>query len=229
MAGLAFGSFAAGRAGDRVARPLAWFGTAEILVGLTALATPSVLSWMQRAYVALYPSLPHSTAALTMVRPPLAFCVLVVPTSLMGTTLPLVVKSSVFADHRLGHHLGLLYGTNTAGAIAGTLAAGLLLIPDYGIRTTFFVAAAVNVAVGLTAILLSAVVFGPSTAQAVARQSAPSSPAADRKLILVLIVFALSGFVSLALEVVWFRVLTLFLRPTVYGFAIMLAVILAGI
>src|SRR5206468_3416425 len=46
---------------------------------------------------------------------------------------------------------------------------------------------------------------------------------------LVLAVFALSGFVSLALEVVWFRVLTLFLRPTVYGFAVMLATILGGI
>ena len=41
--------------------------------------------------------------------------------------------------------------------------------------------------------------------------------------------FTVSGFVSLALEVVWFRVLTLFLRPTVYGFAVMLATILAGI
>src|SRR4029077_20546584 len=51
----------------------------------------------------------------------------------------------------------------------------------------------------------------------------------DRQLRLVLAVFALSGFTSLALEVVWFRVLTLFLRPTVYGFAFMLATILAGI
>ena len=41
--------------------------------------------------------------------------------------------------------------------------------------------------------------------------------------------FAVSGFASLALEVVWFRVLTLFLRPTVYGFALMLAAVLAGI
>jgi spermidine synthase len=229
MTGLAFGSFAAGRAGDRVARPLAWFGTAEILVGVTALATPSLLSWMQRAYVAVYPSLPHSTAAITLVRLAMALGVLIVPTALMGATLPLVVKSSVFADHRLGHHLGLLYGSNTTGAIVGTLTAGLLLIPDYGIRTTFFLAAGVNVAVGMTAILLSARVFGPSTSQADVRSNVQGSRGADRKLQLVLIVFAVSGFVSLALEVVWFRVLTLFLRPTVYGFAVMLAVILAGI
>ena len=46
---------------------------------------------------------------------------------------------------------------------------------------------------------------------------------------LVLVVFAISGFASLALEVVWFRVITLFLRPTVYGYAFMLATLLFGI
>ncbi len=61
--------------------------------------------------------------------------------------------------------------------------------------------------------------------------SAPDEPPiADRRgLQLILVVFTLSGAVSLALEVVWFRVLTLFLRPTVYGFSVMLATILAGI
>jgi len=228
MAGLAIGSFAAGRVGDRVARPLRWFGTAEILVGLTAIGTPTVLSLMQRAYVALYPSLPHSTSAITLIRLAMAFGLLIVPTALMGATLPLVIKSSVFQDHRLGHHLGLLYGSNTAGAIAGTLAAGLLLIPVYGIRITFLVAAAVNVSVGAIAIVMSERVFIPSTPRPRERAGA-TLQSGDVRLNLVLIVFALSGFVSLALEVVWFRVLTLFLRPTVYGFAVMLAVILAGL
>src|SRR5262249_62306575 len=60
---------------------------------------------------------------------------------------------------------------------------------------------------------------------------APGGPSAEpgRAPTFVLWVFPVSGFVSLALEVVWFRVLTLFLRPTVYGFAVMLATILAGV
>src|ERR1044071_1198142 len=57
MAGLAIGSVAAGRVGDRVRSPLRWFGVAELLIGVTALATPGVLALMQRAYVAAYPSL----------------------------------------------------------------------------------------------------------------------------------------------------------------------------
>jgi len=228
MAGLAIGSLVAGRIADRSRQPLRWFGAAEILVGLTALGTPQLLAWMQRAYVALYPSLPHSTTGLTLVRLAMAFGLLIVPTVLMGATLPLVVKSSVFEDRRLGHHLGLLYGANTTGAIVGTLAAGLLFIPTYGIRTTFLVAAGMNVLVGGLALMLSA----PEAripAEGAARPRAPVEQSADRRLLVVLIVFAVSGFVSLALEVVWFRVLTLFLRPTVYGFAVMLATILAGI
>ncbi|HET6462324.1 MAG TPA: fused MFS/spermidine synthase, partial [Candidatus Krumholzibacteria bacterium] len=126
MAGLAIGSLVAGRVGDRVRRPLQWFGVAEMLIGVTALCTPVLLGLMQRAYVALYPVLPHSVAGLTLVRLAMAFALLVVPTALMGATLPLLIKSSGFADHRLGQHVGVLYGSNTAGAIAGTLAAGLL-------------------------------------------------------------------------------------------------------
>jgi spermidine synthase len=229
MAGLAIGSLAAGRVGDRVARPLRWFGATEILVGLTALGTPTVLGWMQREYVSLYPSLPHSAAGLTLIRLVMAFSVLIVPTALMGATLPLVIKSSLFADRRLGHHVGLLYGSNTTGAIVGTLAAGLLLIPGYGIRATFFVAAALNVTVGAIAALLSGLDLTPTGPPTPAHQAEPAPEGVDRAQALVLAVFALSGFVSLALEVVWFRVLTLFLRPTVYGFSVMLAVILAGI
>ena len=229
MAGLAIGSQVAGRFADRIRRPLRWFGAAEILVGLTALASPILLQWMQRAYVALYPSLPHSTTALTLVRLAMAFGLLIVPTVLMGATLPLVIKSSVFEDRRLGHHLGLLYGSNTTGAIVGTLTAGLLFIPTYGIHSTFLFAASLNVVVGAVAVLLSAL-DGRTQAEETADPAAePASRTADRRLLLVLIVFTLSGFVSLALEVVWFRVLTLFLRPTVYGFAVMLATILAGI
>ena len=228
MAGLAIGSLAGGRIGDRTRHPLRWFAAAELLIGVTALSTPALLGWMQRAYVSAYPSLPHSLPALTVVRLGIAFTLLIVPTALMGATLPLVVKSSEARDHRLGEHIGVLYGSNTAGAIAGTLAAGLFLIPTLGIHSSFLTAASVNLIVGIGALVLSTV---KRPADARSDRPAIMQPVAndDPRLRLVLIVFAVSGFVSLALEVVWFRVLTLFLRPTVYGFAIMLATILAGI
>lgn len=238
MAGLALGSLAAGRFGDRVRRPLMWFGICEALVGVTALATPTALAWLQRGYVGVYPWLPHSLALLTLVRFLIAFSALIIPTALMGATLPLVIKSSAFRASRLGERMALLYGMNTAGAIVGALLAGLSLIPGLGIQRTFIVAAGINLTVGLVALLLGTRVALPRGDAggleafddlSTRPDEAPPAALDDRRLGLVLAIFALSGFTSLALEVVWFRVLTLFLRPTVYGFAFMLATILAGI
>jgi spermidine synthase len=240
MTGLAVGSIGAGMLADRVRRPLLWFGASELLIGATALATPHVLDRLQRAYVGVYPYLSESFSVLTLVRFAIAFAVLIVPTVLMGATLPLVIKSSAFRAGRLGERLGLLYGTNTAGAIAGTLAAGLYLIPSRGIHGTFLLAAGVNLLAGACAVLIARAApsndgTGWVRAAAQHHMDTPGDGRdADglntlRRLKLILFVFALSGFAALALEVVWFRVLTLFLRPTVYGFALMLAAILAGI
>ena len=235
MAGLALGSILAGVAGDRVRRPLAWFGVTEILTGLTAVLTPAAIAALQSTFVSLAPSLPHMGAASVAPRFAMAFAVLIVPTVLMGATMPLVVRSSAFSGSLLGSRAGALYAANTAGAIAGTLAAGLFLIPQLGLRTSFTIAAAVNVLVGAAALVMAR----KGTSFAVDERLPPpdlvrgtagsenDGTAGQRTL--VLIVFAISGFVSLALEVVWFRVITMFLRPTVYGYAFMLATLLFGI
>ena len=234
MAGLALGTVAAGLAGDRVRRPIVWFGVAELLTGVTAMLTPAAIDALQGVYVNLAPSLRQSEAAAVAVRFVMAFGVLIVPTALMGSTMPLLVRSSAFTGSRLGSRAGALYAANTAGAIAGTLVAGLFLIPSYGIRTSFVVAAGVNVLVGVAAFLVAttraARTFGGAAAPPVA-SGAENVPAAEdlAQRRVVLAVFAVSGFFSLALEVVWFRVLTLFLRPTVYGYAFMLATLLFGI
>jgi spermidine synthase len=236
MAGLAVGSLAAGAIGDRVRNPLRWFGITELLIGLTAFTTPAVLDRLQQAYLNAYPWLSGSIGTLTAVRLAIAFAVLIVPTALMGATLPLVLKASS-RNSTLREQLGVLYGSNAAGAIAGALAAGLYLIPERGIHGSFVIAAALNVTVGFAALVLSFVVARlETTSDARAESGAtPAAITAERpvlttgRLRLLLVVFTVSGVVSLALEVVWFRVLTLFLRPTVYGFAVMLATILSGI
>ncbi len=126
----------------------------ELSIGLTALTTPALLDQLQRLYVALQPSLPDSLAAVTTARAAIAFAVLIVPTVLMGATLPLVLRSAMGQSDQIGTKAGLLYGTNTAGAIAGTLAAGLLFIPGLGIWRTFLIAAVLNMTTGFIAVVL---------------------------------------------------------------------------
>ena len=235
MAGLALGSIVGGRIGDRARSPLIWFGAVEILVGLTALSTPAALAALQNLYASVFPSLPESRATLTLARGLMAFLVLIVPTMLMGATLPLVIRSSVLKSGDLGSRVGLLYGTNTAGAILGTLAAGLFLIPSLGIQRTFQVGAGLNAGVGIAAIVLGLIAMrrqavGPASAGAPAAEPGDFQfDAGFRERMTVLIVFAVSGFATLALEVIWFRAIVLVARPTVYTFAAMLSTVLLGI
>lgn len=196
---------------------------------MTALATPFALDLLQGAYAAVHPSLNSSPVTLTIVRLAMSFAVLIVPSALMGATLPLVVKSSLREAEGLGGRVGVLYATNTAGAIGGSLLAGLVLIPRAGIQASFLIAAALNALVAIAAIVLGRRL--PESDILVPAAAAPSESVRrplDARRILLLVIFTLSGFVSLALEVVWFRVVTLFVRPTVYGYALMLTASWAG-
>ena len=149
MAGLGLGSFLGGRFAATFSRPLVAFGVAEALVGVTAFATPFALDALTAIWIAVYPQLPQSLALLTVIRFVVAFLVLIVPTSLMGATLPLVIKSAVAREQRVGGRIGLLYAINTTGAITGALVAGFYFISELGVSRSFQIAAAANIAIGV--------------------------------------------------------------------------------
>jgi len=237
MAGLAVGSVAAGRIADRLRHPLRAFGLVEIGIAAAALASPHVLRLVEDAYQAVYPALGNQTALVAGSRVLLAAALLLVPTALMGATLPLVLKSSLTGGERLATRTSLLYGTNTTGAIAGTIAAGFALLPLLGMRSSFLVAAAGNLTVGGGALALAAWrptggAHGPADADDHATAPPPGGSRASglpRASRVALGIAGISGFVGLALEIVWFRVLVLFLGPTTYAFTSMLGAVLFGI
>lgn len=229
MGGLALGSFAAGRFVDRARNPLVWFGVAEGLVGLSALATPWALHAAESVYAALYRAFPDELVALTVLRFVVSSAVLIVPTALMGASLPIIVKSALVRAERLDARVSLLYATNTTGAIVGTLLAGFYLIGGIGIAASFRLAAALNLIVALGALLAARRIADRidqpiRTAASAAVESA--TPLARR---LVLIAFVLSGFASLAQEVIWSRLLVFFQAINAYAFVVMLAAFLSGI
>ena len=236
MAGLGVGSLVAGRLAARITRPLAAFGLAEVLVGVTAFISPLLLDALTRVWVTMHPSLPESLALVTLIRFVVAFLVLIVPTSLMGATLPLVIKSAVAREDRIGGRIGLLYAINTTGAIVGALVAGFYLISEAGVEWSFRAAALTNIIIGIVA-LVAAYAMPPQVAAGRgATVDAPRAPHAPDPLALtsgqrqvVLWTFFVSGLMSLALEIIWFRMLVVFLRPTAYAFTIMLACVLTGI
>jgi len=261
MAGLALGSLAGGRLADRVRAPLRWFGTAELLVGLSALATPPLLRTLETVYRQVHLTVSDDGSMLAAVRFVCSFTVLLVPTTLMGATLPLVLRSSIARASELGTRAAGLYAANTAGALAGAAITGYYLVSQIGIAASFRLAALVNILVGLTAVFwpmrfFSTAVDGAGDAAIGARAPAaaatsefasqrlrpclgvgsqatgapkkgPELPARVRRLVLA--VFAVSGFTGLALEIIWFRALVMFLAATTYVFTLILAVVLGGI
>jgi spermidine synthase len=257
MGGLALGSIVAGRLADRVHRPLRWFGAVELGIGASALLTPWLLGAAQALYAAVPVTIADNFALLTLVRVACSAAVLLVPTTLMGATLPLVVRSSVVTRGDQGPRVGLLYAVNAGGAITGALLAGFYLIGTVGLRRTFLVAAALNALVAVAAFALSRRVgLGASrgadsasasadrpddgladcpnpsvgTARRAVHQHGPVvPPARGATAALVLTFFGLSGLASLALEVIWFRMLVLLLPATTYAFTTMLATVLGGI
>ena len=234
MAGLALGSALGGRVADRTRSPLRAFGVIELGAGLTALASPILLDAVQALYVRWHPGSAEGTVSLTLLRFFLSALVLIVPAMLMGATLPIVVKAArAYAGQAA--RLGVLYGTNTLGAMFGTLLAGLWMVPSLGLTRSFLAAGATNALIGLAALAASRNAPDARNEAAPAAAS-PDGPADPRGPVarpgagVLAFIVVLSGFVALALEVVWFRVLaTIILRPTTYAFTIMLAAVLAGI
>jgi spermidine synthase len=237
MGGLAVGSLLAGPLLKRVNQPLVLFGAAEILIGLSAVATPVGLDVAESLYRSLYANGFQSFGMLTIARLVSSFVVLLIPTVLMGITLP-VLSASALVREEFGTRVSALYAANTAGAVAGAILTGFELIGRIGIQNTFFLAAAINIAVGAIALAWAK---GVGRVFRAAREPKMGhiEPFSDEKLAYAEIenrpapflaaVAALSGMAALALEIVWFRMLMQYLDATTYAFTTMLATVLVGI
>src|SRR3989440_8417675 len=149
MGGLGLGAWWLGRRADRHPNPAALYGRLEIAIGVFGLLSPLVLSLAHQVYVAVARSLDLAGAASLALRFGLAALVLLVPTTLMGGTLPVLTRAFMGAEReRLQRALGRLYGLNTLGAVAGAAAAGVVLLERVGDRLPPWGAAAVDLAPG---------------------------------------------------------------------------------
>jgi spermidine synthase len=229
MGGLALGSWAGGRVADRVRSPIRAFALIEIAIALTAMLVPTAFDQLGTLYAALHSRAPDDLTRLTAARVLCSSIVLLVPTTLMGASLPILARFAAAQRQAAARRIGLLYATNTAGGIVGTVLAGYVLIGGIGIAATTRLAAAGNVLVGLCALLLTRAARGESTALSIPETTDAAGVEPTHRSHVVLAVVALAGFAGLALEVVWFRALTLFLPATTYAFTTMLATVLLGI
>jgi len=233
MGGLALGSWLASRFADRINRPLMIYGFCETLASLTALAVPEILEKFHRLYHTVYVDFFDSSPWIYhLSRVAVAVAALSIPTTLMGATLPLLVRTFARRIDDLGRQVGRLYAVNTLGAMFGTLSAGFALLPSLGAAKTLGIVVATGLAVGLASIALGRRLQVPvalGKLPTVIRENHPALTHPDNPRTSVLVAIGVSGMAALALEVVWMRVLVQSFSATVYAFSIMLTCFLFGL
>lgn len=228
MGGLALGSFLGGRWIERRRDPLRVFALLEVGVALTALAVPLAVDALGPVYGAIYRATDGAFVPLTLAR--FLFCGLVLlPTAtMMGATLPILVRFFAGADgavRGVGLSAGRLYAVNTLGAVLGASGAGFVLLPHLGVARSIAVAAGLNLLVGAVGLVLHRRA-GASAEIAPAAGGQRREGARDGPL---LAAYALAGASALGYEVAWTRLLSSMIGSSAYAFSMMLSAFILGL
>ena len=244
MGGLALGSFLAGRLIDKIKDLLKTYGLLEGAIGAYALLLPLLLAGTEPLFRFVYQNLDPSFYTLSLLRFLVSGLILLVPTTLMGATLPVLSQYFVDRQGRLGWNVGLVYGLNTCGAVMGSFAAGFLLIPMLGITWTILGAALLNLSIAGGAWMLAkkSAPWEPSpdpgkfTGQKhkakkhTWKRAEPSLPVSSSAVVRVVMVgIGLSGLAAMIYQIAWTRVLSLAIGSSVYAFSLIVTAFICGL
>ncbi|MBZ5560078.1 MAG: spermidine synthase [Acidobacteriia bacterium] len=228
MAGLALGNGSIAWIGARLRRPLRAYAALETVVAMTGIAITTLLPALSTLLVPLtrLAGDPGNTVWLVnLIRFVAAFAVLVVPAAAMGATLPVLTGALTRADARFGYVLGRLYGWNTLGAVAGVVFAEVVLVDRLGVTGTAWTAGLLNLSAAAAALWLST----RANERSVEDAPTPATVATGRRPVRLLASACLAGAALLALEVIWFRFLSMYVLTTTLAVSVMLAAVLAAI
>ncbi|MBW8001187.1 MAG: tetratricopeptide repeat protein [Planctomycetes bacterium] len=239
MGGLGIGSYISSLTIDRIKRPLhlvRLYGILELVIGLYVLMIPLLLVLFKPVSVLLYNRFYDSFLlynGLTFVG---CFVLLCIPVICMGATLPILCKFYVHTLSNVGKKSSRLYGLNTIGAAVGSLLCGFWFLKFFGMQGTLFLAVSINVLISVVCLAVSFKVKPPlldvEMPEALALGDVDTiqrSPYPSIVIIFVLLTFAVSGFCSMAYEVIWTSLLGLIVGPTTYSFTIVLITFITGL
>jgi predicted membrane-bound spermidine synthase len=181
---------------------------------------PLLGEWMRPVFQALW----NHQQLLNVLRFAVSFLILLLPTTAMGLTLPVLLEDPLLKGQEFGRGIGFFYGGNTLGAMAGALIGEIYLVQRFGLLGTAWTAAGVGCAAAAIAWMFA----GTEPKQARMKVRFRFSFEARSPWSLLLVSMG-AGAVLLGLEVIWVRFLRLYIASTSVAFSVMLAVVLAGI
>jgi len=243
MGGLGIGSYIASRTIDRIREPFKLvkiYGILELIIGIYASAIPILLIAFKPIQAFLYNQLFAYFLPYNLLSFFTCALLLGLPVVCMGATLPILCRFYVTSLSRLSTHVGRLYGLNTIGAAVGAVLCGFWLINLLGVWGTMAAAVFINITIGVSCLWMY--FRGKSTLKKKSRSFAESkecvvkeasqeskSTGSSKALYGALIILAVSGFCSMAYEVIWTKLLGLVVGPTTYSFTIVLVTFITGL
>ena len=222
MAGLGLGSHAGGVLSARVSprRALRLFALLEVAVGLFAAVSCRLYYDGLGAFAS---GLYRTTAGTALAH----FAAFLIPTTLMGMSLPFLVRATVRDTGQASRVIGALYGLNVLGASTGALLAPWALVRFLGMEGAALVGAAANLVAAAVALAVGNRGEREEPAVAAALEVHAPEPAGSFGLWTVL--YALSGFIALSFEIVWFRLMDVGVKSTAFTFGTVLCIFLLGL
>jgi spermidine synthase len=230
MGGLALGALIMARYAHRIKKPLKTYALLEACATVLALSVPFLLKFAEHAYALLFNFLGPSSKVLFIVQFLVAALTILIPTILMGSTLPLVGLFITRTSSTVGKIVGRLYAINTFGAAVGCYLAGFVFLRHTGIMETLYITAAINLVVAIAGWLLSLNYDGITVERK--NDNAVAENSVDQKSATFSAVFLLgcfiSGFISIGYELVWMRSIVIPLGGYTYVFSSVLTIYLIG-
>lgn len=227
MGGLALGNAWLGAVADRVRRPLLFYAGLELGIGLFALFFPVYYGLVEGVFLGVVRATQVEGAARLTVQFVCAAITILLPTVLMGATLPALTKFVTRSLAELRGKVAALYAINSTGAVVGIVLADWWWIPSFGLELTIYFGAAMSLGIGLVALVLSK--QEAEFAEAPAQPSAATETFTPAELKLALVGIGVSGFVAILYEIAWTRVLGLALGSSTHAYSLMLATFISGI
>jgi len=241
MGGLALGAWVGGHWPPRGRWALRTYGLLELGIGLYCLLLPRMLDAAAPLFTAIYRNHYGSMVRFNLMQFCVVGLILLIPTTMMGATLPILTRFLVTRMGVLSRTVGVLYAVNSGGAFVGALLCGLLLLPTLGVERSYLVAILTNGIVGLIAIALSYVVptslpVAPTVEEPLRglRKSAekrrdPERPGPAFTPGVLLLGFGLSGFAAMVYQVAWTRSVTLSTGSSTYAFTLIAGAFILGL
>ncbi|MEW5800353.1 MAG: fused MFS/spermidine synthase [Bacteroidota bacterium] len=233
MGGLAIGAALWGRRADNIHKPVMLYAILELGIAAYCFFFPNILGVVKSVFfdVVISLNMEVGSASLLFLKLIVSALMLLVPTILMGGTLPVLVKGITNRIEESGRSVAILYFLNSFGAVIGSLMGGFILIRLVGLEATIGSTAILNAAIGFIALFLSLQNYelkdDPTSPSSV--QSAKPQSFTKKEIVIAILIAGISGLASMIYEVTWVRMLTPVFGSSTYSFSLMLVAFISGI